>query len=385
MRLEDFQPGEYQSQAPQTEQAYQAFCPAPINHPWSWSDQDVTILLEEARGALGELNAFSRIVPDVDVFITMHIFKEANTSSAIEGTRTRLDEDILPLEFVDPAKRDDWQEVNNYVTAMTQAIDQLDRLPLSSRLLRDAHQALMQGVRGQHKDPGQFRRSQNWIGGASIQDAVMVPPPPHLVPELMSDLENFWHDQNIKVPHLVRVAISHYQFETIHPFLDGNGRIGRLMIPLYLISVGLLAKPTLYISDYLKIHREAYFNALATVRAEKSLVQWVKFFLAAVRDTASQGTNTFRRLLDLQTEVEEKILGLKSRAKNARRLLHRLYENPTIDVSEAATYLSVSYQTASGLLSALCKLGIIEEITGQRRNRVFGFRRYVEVFLQQLI
>jgi Fic family protein len=330
---------------------------------------------------LGELNAFSHIVPDVDVFIKMHIFKEANTSSAIEGTRTRLDEDILPVEFVDPAKRDDWQEVNNYVTAMTEAIDQLARLPLSCRLLRGAHQVLMQGVRGQHKDPGQFRRSQNWIGGASIRDAVLVPPPPHLVPELMSDLEAFWHNQNIKVPHLVRVAISHYQFETIHPFLDGNGRIGRLMIPLYLISVRLLAKPTLYLSDYLKTHREAYFNALATVRAEKSFVQWVKFFLTAVRDTAGKAGSTFQRLLSLRNEVDIAILNLKGRAANARRLLDRLYSDLAIDANAAANYLGVTHQTASGLLRDMQKIGVIEELTGYHRNRIFGFSRYIQAFL----
>lgn len=254
MKLEDFKSGEYKQQY-----QYKSFSPSPVNQTWAWEDPQINILLEQASRALAELNAFSLIVPDIDLFIQMHVIKEANTSSRIEGTQTQMDEAIQEEADISPEKRDDWKEVQNYVQAMNTAISDLQTLPLSNRLLRQTHATLMQGVRGEHKTPGEFRRSQNWIGGTSLQDAVFIPPHHDEVPELMSDLEKFLHNENASVPDLVRVAISHYQFETIHPFLDGNGRIGRLLITLYLVSRRLLNKPSLYLSAYLEKHKGAYY------------------------------------------------------------------------------------------------------------------------------
>jgi len=253
MQVEQFVSGHWLQQY-----QYKSFSPAPINCEWQWLDPQLNTLLERASRSLAELNALSLMVPDVDLFIRMHIAKEANTSSRIEGTQTQMDEAIMRREQVAPEKRDDWQEVQNYIEAINTAVSDLEHLPLSIRLLKQTHAVLMQGVRGAHKLPGEFRSSQNWIGGSNLNNAVFVPPHPDQVAELMGDLEKFWHNEQILVPDLIRIALSHYQFETIHPFLDGNGRIGRLLITLYLVDKGLLHKPALYLSDFFERNRGAY-------------------------------------------------------------------------------------------------------------------------------
>ena len=375
MEFEEFKSGEYRQQY-----QYKSFLPEKINHEWTWGDPRVNVMLEKATKTLGELNAFTLIVPDVDLFIRMHVIKEANTSSRIEGTRTEMDEVVLDEQEVNPERRDDWGEVQNYVRAMNTTLDELNRLPLSLRLLRNAHAILISGVRGEKKTPGEFRRSQNWIGGASLSDAAYIPPHNQDMPKLLSDMEAFWHNDQIQVPHLIRIAISHYQFETIHPFLDGNGRIGRLFITLYLVGHGLLAKPSLYLSAHLEKHRGAYYDALTRVRESNDMGHWCRFFMQAVSETAEDGKLTFQKILTLRQDLENQIVTLGRRAENARRLISYLYEQPAVSVDAVMKALKINKNPARDLIKAMEIQNILEEVTGFRRNRIFVFRKYLDIF-----
>jgi Fic family protein len=374
-KMEEFVAGQFIKQY-----QYKSFRPNLINSQWSWASVDINIRLEQSSRAVAELNAFSMIVPDIDLFIRMHVFKEASQSSRIEGTQTNIDEAVLDVFQVDPEKRDDWQEVQNYVQAMGEAIQELENLPLSVRLLKRTHAILMQGVRGEHKTPGEFRVSQNWIGGSNLGNAVFIPPHHDEVSGLMSDLEKFWHNEDIQVPDLIRIAVSHYQFETIHPFLDGNGRIGRLLITLYLISRGLLEKPSLYLSDFLERNRGSYYDALTRVRVSNDLVHWVIFFLDAVIDTAEKSKQTFLQIMVMRNELEGQLVTLGRRAENARILLLHLYQRPAVSGKEVAQILGVTPRAANGLVSQFVDLGILEEVTGFQRNRLYSFRRYIRLF-----
>ena len=377
MKFETFKAGVWQQRY-----QYKSFEPVLVDHEWLWQDPAINTLLEAANRALGELNAFSLIVPDIDLFIEMHVVKEAQTSSRIEGTQTGMDEALMPEDQILPEKRDDWREVRNYVDAVNAAIAELATLPLSNRLLKRTHEILMRGVRGEHKQPGEFRTSQNWIGGSSLADAVFIPPHPDGVPAMMGDLEKFWHDETIQVPHLIRLAISHYQFETIHPFLDGNGRIGRLLVPLYLVSHGLLVKPSLYLSDFFERNRASYYDALMRVRTGNDLIHWVRFFLQGVAETATKGRNVFQQILALRTEAEQKILTLGKRAPNARQALNLLYRKPMLSAADLEHGLGITHPTANALLRDFIRLGLLREITGASRHRLYVFETYLDLFIR---
>lgn len=375
MNADEFNPGGWQRQY-----QYRSFSPARINQEWRWTDPRINTLLERATRALGELNAFSLIVPDIDLFLEMHIAKEANQSSRIEGTQTAMGDAVMSEALVAPEKRDDWREVHNYIDALNHAITDLDSLPLSNRLICQTHGILMRGVRGEHKMPGEFRASQNWIGGSGPSDAAFVPPHHSEIPELMADLERFWHNEEIEVPDLVRAAISHYQFETIHPFCDGNGRIGRLLITLYLISKGLLHKPSLYLSDFFERHRASYYDALMAVRVSGDMNHWIRFFLTGVAETATKGRTTFQSILALRTDSETRVHTLGRRGTNGLALLKVLYRRPILSVTEIAEAIDVSTPTANTLVTEFERLGLLREVTGYARNRLFVFDAYLDLF-----
>ncbi len=360
---------------------YHYFLPEKINRSFFWTDKVINELLEKASFKLGELNSFSRFVPDTDMFIIMHIFKEAVVSSRIEGTQTNIEEALIEEKEIEPERRDDWKEVNNYVNAMNEAIEELKTLPLSTRLLKNTHKILLSSGRGERKNPGEFRQSQNWIGGASLADAVFIPPAHTELPDLMSDLEFFLHNSEIEVPHLVKIAIAHYQFETIHPFLDGNGRIGRLIITLYLVSSGILDKPLLYLSEFFEKNKTLYYDNLTFVRTKNDLGQWIKFFLTGVIQTAENSVTTLKKITDLKASIEkERILLMGKRSKQGIEFLHRLFKKPVVTIKDVQAMTGLSPKAANDLVRAFVDQKILVETTGYQRNRVFVFDEYVRMF-----
>jgi len=359
---------------------YKSFQPNPINRAWVVSDMALLQLLGQADRELGRLDMYSEYIPNIDLFIRMHVLKEATQSSKIEGTQTNMEEALLEKEDVALDKRDDWEEVQNYVSAMNEAVAKLQTLPFSARLIRETHKTLMQGVRGKHKQPGEFRHSQNWIGGASINDAIFVPPVHTSIGELIADIEMFVHNDQQYFPELLKVALVHYQFETIHPFLDGNGRVGRLLITLYLVSRGILKQPVLYLSDFFERNRQLYYDNLMRTREKNDVLQWCKFFLVGVIETARSSTTTFDNILKLQKQVEAQLQTLGSRTANAQKVVYYLYQHPVVNAARVGEVASVSPASAYKLIVDLERFGILKEITGGKRSKKYVFDAYLKLF-----
>ncbi len=373
--MRHFKSGYYVNQG-----SYKSFQPKTINREWNIESMELLNLLSQADRQLGRLDMYSEYIPNIDLFISMHVLKEATQSSKIEGTKTNIEEALLDKEDVNKEKRDDWEEVQNYITALNTAINKLEKLPFSSRLIKETHQILLQGVRGKHKQPGKFRVSQNWIGGASINDATFVPPNYQSINDYMGDLEKFAHNTDYYFPDLLKIALIHYQFETIHPFLDGNGRAGRLMITLYLVEKGILKKPILYLSDFFERNRFLYYDNLTRVRDNNDITQWFKFFLVGVIETAKSSIQTFDGILKLQKEVENKIQTLGSRSTNAQIIINYLFQRPIIEVQKAKELTKLSSPTVYKLIDDLEKFEILKEITGAKRGKLYIFNKYTQLF-----
>ncbi len=338
-------------------------------------------LLEAATLALGRLDGISAILPDPDLFLYTYVRREAVLSSQIEGTQSSLS-DLLLFEIDDAAgaPMDDVVEVSGYVSALTHGVDRLrEGFPLSARLLREVHEKLLARGRGQTKNPGEFRRSQNWIGGTRPGHAAFVPPPPHEVPGCIAALERFLHASDDGYNAVIRAGLAHVQFETIHPFLDGNGRVGRLLITLLLHASGTLSRPLLYLSLYLKQHRAEYYGHLDAIRREGDWERWIDFYLTGVEHTATQAVSTAQRLLAMFAEDERRIIDTRRGGGTQRRVFDAFRRRPLGTHQSVARRLGISFPTASRAIEALERAGILIEITGRRRGRVYKYQKYLDV------
>jgi Fic family protein len=363
-------------------EGYRAFIPAPLppDPPLAFDAQLATVLAG-AGTALGRLDGVAATLPNPELFVAMYVRREAVFSSQIEGTQSTLD-DVLAFE-IDPGRNSlpgDIKEVVNYIKAMDYGLARLETLPLSLRLLREIHERLMTGVRGGDKSPGQFRVSQNWIGVGprGLLDAAYIPPPPHEMNAALGNLERFFHDAGGLDP-LIVCALAHAQFETIHPFLDGNGRVGRLLVTFLLCHEKILQRPVLYLSHYLKRHRAGYYDRLTAVRTAGDWEGWLRFFLTGVAEVAREAERTARRIVELREHARQAAQATRL-SVTAFRLVDYLFEQPVINVNAARDQLGVSYVAANGLIADLCNIGLLNEVTGGSRNRMFRFGPYLDLF-----
>lgn len=369
-------------------EGYRAFSPKALPpDPPVLIDSQMQVLLSKADRALGRLDGSIQTLPHPDLFVYMYVRKEAVLSSQIEGTQSSL-QDVLAAEaqILAPDRPQDVDEVVNYVRAMKHGLKRLPQLPVSVRLIREIHGVLLQGVRGSHLTPGEVRKRQNWIGSGncSIHEATFVPPPPSEVLEHLSKLESFLHSKTL-LPLLIRIGLAHVQFETIHPFLDGNGRVGRLLITFLLCEQEILLKPVLYLSYYFKKHRQEYYRQLQSVRDHGTWEEWLTFFLEGVIEVSRQATITARRILELREMHRMTITEKFGRvAANGNRVLEHLYEHPIISVNEVQELIGTTYQAANDLVSKFEESKILIEITGQSRNRKFMYRSFINLFHDEL-
>ena len=359
------------------EMAYQSFRPASLPPALNMDDEMIRTLVQ-ANKALAALDTLSLNIPNMNLFVSMYVRKEALLSSQIEGTQATLEDVLDPL--IEKNANQNVADVINYIRATEYALNRLNTLPLCNRLIKETHAVLMEGVRGKEKSPGEFRASQNWIGaaGSTLKTARYIPPRPEDMVEAMSDLEKYIHAEG-PLDVLIQAALIHYQFETIHPFLDGNGRVGRLLITLFLMERGVLQVPALYISFYLKKNRIEYYDRMSEVRSKDNYEQWVKFFLRAVQSSAEDASETIRKLASLHDQNMAVIDGMGRAAKTAKALFAYLEQNPIIDIRKTAEALGLSFSTVSGAVKRLEEKGILIQTNNASRNRVFAYQEYLDI------
>lgn len=358
---------------------YRSFLPNPLPpKPEPEMDSEMISILTKANNAITLLEGISSRIPNVDLFVSMYVRKEALMSSQIEGTQATLEDVLDP--HIEENTNSNIVDVVNYIKATEYAVKRLGTLPLCNRLIKETHSVLMENVRGQEKSPGEFRSSQNWIGGqgSTLKDARYIPPNPEDMIKAMSDLEKYINSED-NSDHLIRAALIHYQFETIHPFLDGNGRVGRLLITLYLMKNKILTTPALYISYFLKKNRVEYYDRMTEVRAKGNYEQWVKFFLTAIYESAKDAIDTIDSLIALGERSHNKVNGMGRSSKNAELLLKYLESNPIIDIGKTADALNLSYNTVSSAVKRMLETCILVQTENANRNRTFAYKEYLDI------
>lgn len=359
------------------EAMYKSFRPAPLP-PVIDMDNEMVSLLTSATKALATLDTLSSYIPNMNLFVSMYVRKEALLSSQIEGTQATLEDVLDPL--IEKNANQNVADVVNYIKATEFALERMNTLPLCNRLIKETHEVLMSGVRGQEKNPGEFRTSQNWIGaaGSSLKNARYIPPNPEDMINAMSDLEKYINSDD-SLDLLIQAALLHYQFETIHPFLDGNGRVGRLLITLFLMEKKVLNSPALYISYYLKKNRIEYYDRMSEVRNKDNYEQWIKFFLNAIKESADESVETIKKLSELHDENIKKIDAMGRAAKNAKAVFDYLEQNPIIDIGKTAEELNLAFSTVSLAVNRLVDAGILIQTNNANRNRVFAYEDYLAI------
>ena len=368
-------------------QGYKAFIPTPLPPRPPLDINNPTIeLLSKADTAIGRLSGISETLPNPGLFVAMYVRKEAVLSSQIEGTEASL-EDVLEYESINRPKTlpNDVTEVVNYVKAINYGLKRMDELPLSLRLIKEIHFELMQGTRGQEKTPGEFRKSQNWIGpkGCALNNARFVPPPPHEMNQSLNDLEKYMHSK-LTYPLLIECALMHSQFETIHPFLDGNGRIGRLLITFFLCHKGILKKPLLYLSHYFKQNRLEYYDRLMHVRDKEDFESWIKFFLQGVKIVAEEACDSSYKILALRDNDKRRISENYKESSKVFLLHEKLFDRPIVSINDISKLINSTFPTANDACNKLAKLGILKEITGKERNKLFAYKDYLDILKKEV-
>lgn len=367
-------------------QNYKAFIPNPLPpKPEIELDKETIEILSKADSAVGRLSGISEALPNPDLFVAMYVRKEAVLSSQIEGTEASL-EDVLEYESLNRPRAlpNDVTEVVNYVRAMNYGLNRAKDLPLSLRLIKEIHAELMRGVRGGVKTPGEFRKTQNWIGpkGCTLNNARFIPPPPHEMTQALGDLEKYMHLE-LNYPLLVECGLIHFQFETIHPFLDGNGRIGRLLITFFLCHKGILKKPLLYLSHYFKENRSEYYDRLMEVREKGDFEAWIKFFLRGVTSVALEACDTSNRIISLKNKDKDKIADAYKETSKAAVFHERLFDRPIVSIKDIAKIMDTTFPTANDICLKLVKTDILKEITGKERNKMFAYKNYLDILKQE--
>lgn len=378
MKLEDYKVGRYIRM-----EGYRSLILSKINYDWEWEDSKLSLLVAEANRLIGEISIYSKLLPNVDVYIKMLSRIEANSSNRIEGAKTTIEEELLGEDNIEEEKKEDLARAKRYIEAINHGAERIkDGGNVCTKLMKELHKILMQEEDIDHKLIGKVRNMQNWVGGDSIENAEYVPPPYTEIEECLADFEEFANNEEIDTPHIVKLAILHYQFETIHPFLGGNGKIGRMIIPFYMKSKGMLNKPCLYLSEYLEKNKDRYFEELMNVRDKNNIIDWIKFFLESVIQTAKLTEKRFEKLSKFYDEIENLALDLPVKPENAFRVINVLFEEPIIDRTKLGELAGVKEGTMRTIINSLTEMGVIDKINGNDKSKIIVFKEYMDIFFK---